>query len=152
MKTIVRAAILMLLLSPAVPRAAEACGMKESMPSEPRALLVQAYDDAAAGRDARAIRRASALANHRESATPNEKAQAWSIVGAMRFKAGDKTSGLAAFAEAKKLDAAAVETVLAKLAQPAAKKSAPVKSSVKAAAPKASETLVAEIRAALQDA
>ena len=157
MKNVARAAILMMFVLPAVPRVADACGMKvEEISGEPRELLVRAYDDAAAGRDAKALRVATTV-TRKENATANQKAQAWSIVGAMRFKAGNKTSGLAAFAEAKKLDDGAVETVLAKLGTPAVakKKSAPVKASTSAAeaAPaKSGETLVAEIRAALQDA
>lgn len=139
MKNVARAAILMMFVLPVVPRVADACGMEvEKISGEPRELLVRAYDDAAAGRDAKALRVATTVAR-KENATANQKAQAWSIVGAMRFKAGNKTSGLAAFAEAKKLDPAAVETVLARLGKPAAAK-------------KSGETLVAEIRAALQDA
>lgn len=138
---------------------AQACGMYEPpIQGEPTELLVRAYDEVengqlyVAGRVVRAV-------TGSEEATDAQKAEAWAIQGWLRWRQEAKESARASFAEARKLEPAALDAALDRLAKidvAAAsassgkkgrlkKKAAPVE----AKRPVDGSTLVAEIRADL---
>ena len=139
---------------------ARACGMYEPpIKGEPTELLVRAYDEVEKGEMYVAGRVVRAVASS-EKATDAQKAEAWAIQGWLRWRQEAKESARASFAEARKLEPAALDAALDRLAKidvptVAASSGKKKRLKMKKAAPVEAKrsidgsTLVAEIRADL---
>ncbi len=114
MKTVSLAVVLALAV-PAVPLAAQACGMEESyMPSRPADLYVFALDEIENGSYGTAQTAARRIVNHTK-ATKEQKAKAWTVIAWIRWANGQKKQSREALGNAKALDGEAIVAVLGKI-------------------------------------
>lgn len=118
-RTLVRLAALAALVLGALfvaPPRAHACGMEafyRRPPSRPQAplLLAKAKQNLRRGRSALALSQATTVIGD-ERARPREKAQAYTVVGWVRWARGDQGGAIEALRRGRSIDAPAYETVL----------------------------------------